>query len=210
MKRLVLAGAGHAHLETLQNIRAFVDDGIRVSVIGPAEYHYYSGMGPGMLGGSYTPEQIRFAVKQQVEEQGGCFLLDKVSGLDPRKNELFLKSGERLPYDLLSFNTGSSIRLPSVTDSEHVYPVKPIEGLAEAKKVIESLAAQRSVRVAVIGGGPAGVEVAGNVAHLLASADFPSQTQLYAGRSLLAGFVAFVQQKSRQILEKSGVSIHEG
>ena len=210
MKHLVLAGAGHAHLETLQNIRTFVDDGIRVSVIGPAEYHYYSGMGPGMLGGSYTPSQIRFAVKQQVEEQGGNFLLDKVVGLNPLENQIVLESGESLQYDLLSCNTGSSIQLPPVTASKHVYPVKPIEGLAAAKSAIESLAAARSIRVAVIGGGPAGVEIAGNVAHLLAAAGSSSQIHLYAGRRLLAGFAPFVQKKSRQILENNTVIIHEG
>ena len=69
MKHLVLAGAGHAHLETMRNIRSFVEDGVRVTVIGPAPNHYYSGMGPGMLGGFYQPAEIRFAVKKQVEAQ---------------------------------------------------------------------------------------------------------------------------------------------
>ena len=51
-KHLVLVGGGHAHMMTLANINAFVAKGHRVTVIGPSEHHYYSGMGPGMLGGT--------------------------------------------------------------------------------------------------------------------------------------------------------------
>lgn len=209
MKHLVLAGAGHAHLETMQNIRSFVDDGVHVTVIGPAENHYYSGMGPGMLGGFYQPGEIRFAVKKRVEEQGGKFLRDAVTGVDPQNKKLFLQSGASLRYDLLSFNTGSSVHLPPISASCHVYPVKPIEGLTKAKASIESLAGKHAIRVAVIGGGPAGVEIGGNVAQLLATTNYPCQTHLYAGHRLLAGFPPFVQKQTRKILEKKGVSIRE-
>jgi len=76
-KHLVLVGGGHAHMMTLANISAFVERGHRVTVIGPSEYHYYSGMGPGMLGGTYSPSDIRFATKHVVEKQGGVFVLGK-------------------------------------------------------------------------------------------------------------------------------------
>jgi len=210
MKHLVLAGAGHAHLETIQNIRSFVDDGVRVSVVGPADYHYYSGMGPGMLGGVYQPEAIRFAVRKEVEKQGGHFFRDSVAGVDPQSKKLFLKSGKILQYDLISFNTGSSIHLPSIQESRHVYPVKPIEGLAQAKTDIESLAGKQRIIVAVVGGGPAGVEIGGNVAHLLSHANYSSDVILFGGRKLLSGFPSFLRRKSRKILEKNGVTIREG
>jgi NADH dehydrogenase FAD-containing subunit len=209
MKHIVLAGAGHAHLQTIQNIRSFVDDGVRVTVVGPSEEHYYSGMGPGMLGGFYQPGEIRFAIKKQVEEQGGIFVCDVVTGVDPKSRKLFLQSGTFLQYDLLSFNTGSSVHLPPVSSSHHVYPVKPIEELAKVKATIESLASTHAIKVAVIGGGPAGVEIGGNVAHLLSDTKYASQTHLYAGHKLLAGFSPFVQRQTRLILEKKGIRIRE-
>ena len=49
-KHLVLVGGGHAHMVTLANLHQFIDKGHQVTVIGPSENHYYSGMGPGMLG----------------------------------------------------------------------------------------------------------------------------------------------------------------
>lgn len=54
-RHLVLAGGGHAHLLSLANLRHFTEQGHRVPVIAPSETHWYSGMGPGLLGGLYTP-----------------------------------------------------------------------------------------------------------------------------------------------------------
>ena len=72
-KHLVLAGGGHAHMVVLANLPTIVDQGHRVTVIGPSDHHYYSGMGPGMLGGTYRPEQVRFATRLVVEKFGGTF-----------------------------------------------------------------------------------------------------------------------------------------
>jgi NADH dehydrogenase FAD-containing subunit len=77
-KHLVLVGGGHAHMVTLENIDQFVEKGYKVTVIAPCFHHYYSGMGPGMLGNTYTPEQIRFATKEVVTRQGVIFLKDRV------------------------------------------------------------------------------------------------------------------------------------
>ncbi|MCK7471464.1 MAG: hypothetical protein MZU95_12350 [Desulfomicrobium escambiense] len=63
-RHLVLVGAGHAHLMTLKNLREFTARGHRVTVVSADAYHYYSGMGPGMLSGIYRPQDIRFHVKR--------------------------------------------------------------------------------------------------------------------------------------------------
>ena len=209
-KHLVLAGGGHAHMVTMANIHAICDLGHQVTVIGPSDYHYYSGMGPGMLGSGYEPEDIRFATRKGVEEQGGIFIRDSIVGVDPGRRELYLESGKSVHYDVVSFNTGSHVDIPTIEGSrERIYTVKPIERLYQARTEIESLARQQGVTVAVVGGGPAGVEVAGNVAQLLRRSSFSSKVILFAGHSLLARFPKGVREKSRRILRKSGVSIEE-
>ena len=55
-KKLVVAGGGHAHMMLLARIDDFVNKGCEVPVVGPAEHHSYSGMGPGLLGGTYRPD----------------------------------------------------------------------------------------------------------------------------------------------------------
>lgn len=209
-KHLILAGAGHAHMVTMANIHTLTDLGHQVTVIGPSDHHYYSGMGPGMLGGGYEPEEIRFAVKQNVENLGATFIQDSVEGIDPVGRELRLTSGKTLHYDVISFNTGSHVDIPPISGSrDTIYTVKPIERLFQARQEIAARAANSKVHVAVIGGGPAGTEVAGNVAQLLSTSSTSSTVTLYGGRKLLSRFPEPVRAKSRAILEKSGVSIEE-
>ena len=84
-KHLVLVGGGHAHMVTLANLNDFIEKGHRVTVIGPSAYYYYSGLGPGMLGKMYPPEDIRFATQYGVEKHGGAFILGKVARVDPEE-----------------------------------------------------------------------------------------------------------------------------
>ena len=82
-KTLILVGGGHAHMETLAHLEKFVQKGFQVTVVGPSTHHYYSGMGPGMLGKTYTPKEICFATKDVVEKKGGTFIKDKGTRIDP-------------------------------------------------------------------------------------------------------------------------------
>ncbi len=211
MKRhLVLAGAGHAHMMTMAGIADIIRLGARVTVIGPSPYHYYSGMGPGMLGRGYEADDIRFAVRRTVEAQGAEFVLDSVVSMDPGGRELQLLSGRRIQYDLLSLNTGSQVKLPAISgDASRIFPVKPIEGLLYARTEIESLQKKQPVTVAVVGGGPAAVEVAGNVAQLLKGAVYPVSVILHTGRGLLTRFPEAVRRKSVAILKNNGVIVRE-
>jgi NADH dehydrogenase FAD-containing subunit len=63
-----------------------------------------SGMGPGMLGKTYAPDDIRFFTQQAVEKQGGDFILGKAARIDPEQKKLILESGETIPYDCLLLN----------------------------------------------------------------------------------------------------------
>jgi len=108
-KHLVLVGGGHAHMVTLANLRLFIEKGHKVTVVGPSPYHHYSGMGPGMLGRIYTPDDIRFSTQHVVKKQGGTFILGKAVRVDPKGKKLILESGETVPYYVLSFNVGSYV-----------------------------------------------------------------------------------------------------
>ncbi len=134
-KHLVLIGGGHAHLMTLENVGEFVEKGFKVTVIGPSFYHYYSGMGPGMLGGTYSPDDIRFATRDVVEKQGGIFVKDKVDRIDPDKKEIYTQTGNTFSYDVLSFNAGSYVPMQKAPEnSNNIYLVKPIEKDMEERK----------------------------------------------------------------------------
>jgi len=168
---LVLLGGGHAHMVTLANLDQFVEKGHRVTVVGPSDYHYYSGMGPGMLSGTYTPDQIRFATKHVVEKKGGKFIRGRAVKIDPEKRVVLLESGATISYDLLSCNAGSYVPSASINgDFKDIFSVKPIETLIDAqKRVFEKLSQNRLKKIAIVGGGPSSAEIAGNVWQLAMS-----------------------------------------
>jgi len=97
-KHLILAGCGHAHLNTLMNIRHLANKGHRVSVIGSSPYHYYSGMGPGMLGSNSRPQEIKFNIQKAALERGASFILDRVTEIDA--------DGRKLEADIALFALG--------------------------------------------------------------------------------------------------------
>ncbi|MCF8031621.1 MAG: FAD-dependent oxidoreductase [Desulfarculaceae bacterium] len=210
-QRLVLAGAGHAHMMVLQNLAEFVEQGAEVTVIGPGPRHYYSGMGPGMLGGTYEPQDISFPVQAMVERAGGTFLLDKMTGLDPEARQVHTQDHGPVPYDLLSCNTGSAIPDQTVENQARIYRVKPIENLLEARQRIAEMAATRRMEIGVVGGGPAALEVAGNAWALARMHNGQGATvRVYAGSRFLKRAPSGVAGRARKVFARRGIEVIEG
>lgn len=213
MGHLVLIGAGHAHLMALEAIPEMVARGHEVTCIGPSGRHYYSGMGPGVLGGLYDPVEISFPVAQMVRERGGRFVRASAVRIDAARRGVLLGNGESIPYDVLSLNAGSGVPLPHGQSAlpPDVWTVKPIERLAEARARLAELARERGrVTVLVVGGGPAGVEVAGNVLAGLSRAGGRPMVTLAAGGKLLGRFSSRIRSLAMRSLAKRGISVVEG
>jgi NADH dehydrogenase FAD-containing subunit len=208
-KHLVLAGAGHAHVVILTRLAEIIAKGHKVTVIGPGEHHYYSGMGPGMLGGTYTPESIGFPVKSMVEKAGGVFLVDKVKGADPNTREVLLESGKRIGYDVVSFNTGSAIPDEIVDPSaQGIYRVKPIENLYMARQRILETSSKHQLRIGVVGGGPGALEVAGNAwAAARENGGKGASVRIYAGRHFMHKAPSGVESRARAVFNRRGIEI---
>jgi NADH dehydrogenase FAD-containing subunit len=202
-------GGGHAHLVTLANIHRFIEKGVEVSVIGPSEYHYYSGMGPGMLGRFYSPREIRFATKHAVEKQGGRFILDKAVKIDPQKKSVHLETGREIGYDVVSFNVGSFVRSPEINEGlTSIYPVKPIEKLLDARTEIETLVSEGETTIGIIGGGPSATEIAGNVRQLAEEMGrYPVKVLVFSGKSFMGNFSSGIQKRVIKSLVRRNVQI---
>ncbi|MDY6950735.1 MAG: FAD-dependent oxidoreductase [Thermodesulfobacteriota bacterium] len=210
-KHLVLVGGGHAHMVTLANLHRFIERGHKVTVIGPSPYHFYSGMGPGMLSNRYAPKQIRFATRHVVEKQGGVFVLGRAVGVDGGKKTLHLQSGDTITYDVVSFNVGSYVPRTIVTDgADNVFAVKPIEKLIDFQKRILDLASQKETTVGIIGGGPAAAEVAGNLWRLARDhGRYRVKIQVFSGESFMARFPEGIRKRAIRSLTRRGIEIVE-
>lgn len=211
-KRLVLVGGGHAHMMTLARLHEFVERGHEVTVIGPSAHHYYSGMGPGMLGGTYAPEEIRFATRLVVEKQGGRFIEDRVTAIEPEARRIRLSSGDTIPYDVVSFNAGSHVpRVPGAAESAPgVFTVKPIERLMQARMQLVERMAAGPLRVAIVGGGPSSAEIAGNIWQLARQRNSGHvEITIFAGGGFMKRTPDAVRRRIHRVLTRRGIRILE-
>lgn len=209
MGRLVLIGGGHAHAGVLFHIGGMVKRGHEVVLVNPTPQHYYSGMGPGVLGGAYTPEQIRFPVKDMVLARGGRFVEDRLESVDANERVVTLASGDTLSYDVLSFNAGSVIPRPRETQADgDVYTVKPIQNLWIGRERIEKLLQDGPVRVAVVGGGAAALEVAGN-ARVVERAGRTPDVRVFAGSKFLRKVPSRIRDMAVKDFARRGIEVLE-
>jgi NADH dehydrogenase FAD-containing subunit len=189
-KDLVLVGGGHAHLTVLKHLDRFTRNGCRATVISRSAYHYYSGMGPGMLSGIYAPGEIRFHVRKMTEDRGGRFIEDGVVRVDPRERIVYPERSAPVAFDVVSFNTGSSVAFdtPWAPQIRSVFPVKPIENLLAAREAVRRRLKGGPMTLCVAGGGPAGIELSANLRSLIRKEGGQARIVLLAGSRLLSHF----------------------
>ena len=126
MKRVLLIGAGHAHLVALRSLAQSPLYGARVALVSPHAAQVYSGMLPGILAGHYRRAEAEVDVAGLAERGYVEFVPGRVQAFDPHSRSVTLESGESSGYDLLSINAGSLIDA-SLPGAELAIPVKPYE-----------------------------------------------------------------------------------
>ena len=207
-KKIVLAGGGHAHLETIAQLDKFLQKNYSVTVISPDKYHYYSGMAPGFLGEIYHEEDIRFDIQSMVEQKGCIFLNASLDYIDPQSKTIFMTDKKTINYDVISFNTGSIIKSIPVKDSSNIYYVKPITNFISLKNKIIGLSNDKSINISVIGGGAAGVEISTNIRALQKkTCKNDVFIHLFTGPSLLSGFNKKMQLIATKLLKQKQINI---
>jgi NADH dehydrogenase FAD-containing subunit len=210
-KHLVLVGGGHAHMTVLTNFHKYVERGHGVTLIGPSPYHYYSGMGPGLLSGIYRPQEVRFHVKKMAEDRGASFIQDTVTRIDPDRRVLILKSGNEVQYDVVSFNTGSYV--PTDSDAvrgENIFTVKPIENLMKVRKMLKAGLSTKTLRLLIVGGGAAALELTGNLWRLVHSLGTTASITVLGGHHFLSSLPQKAQRYARKSLVTRNIDIVEG
>lgn len=165
--RLLLVGAGHGHLHLLVRAERLRVAGYAVTFVDPGDF-WYSGLAPAVLGGSFDDEAGRVDIAQLCARNGVHFIRAKMAGLVQGGWEIRLSDGTCVPFDILSLNVGSQVQLPfPVNAPDRLFTAKPIARLRGLKTALFAKWDQgKAARVAVIGGGASGCELACNVAGL--------------------------------------------
>ena len=178
-RQIVAVGAGHAHLHLAKHAAMLAQRGIGLTLIDPGLF-WYSGLATGMLGGQYTVEQDTLD-PQPLAEPSGRFIRARVVSVDLPRRVVELDDGQRVPFDRLSFNVGSEVTAHGIDGIEHAWTVKPMPNLARLREHLEQrLTPGHPLRIAVVGSGATGCEIAANLLDLARRRSGTVQLQLFA------------------------------
>ena len=200
---IVLLGAGHAHVEVLRRFAIRPEPGVRLTLIGREPQTPYSGMLPGLIRGDYSHQAAHIDLAPLAAMAGARLILAEATGLDPDSRGITVRGRPEIAFDLLSIDVGGAPVVPAASG----IGVKPIGSFLDRLHRLEAELLP-GARIAVVGGGPGGVELALALAvrfaghfRLLLVSDTPEP---------LALAPATARRAVRQALVEAGVELVSG
>lgn len=216
MKQLLLAGAGHAHLHVLKALAERQWPGVEVTLISPYARQIYSGMLPGWMAGHYRLDQCAAALEPLLKAAGVRFIEDSVSGVNAAQRTVQTRqSGEfTFAYTALSLDTGALVDDSALAATgANLLAIRPIERFIVGwTRQLDRFRQQGEARLAVVGGGAAGVELALAARYRLASelGDSRVRVTLIAGSGLLPGHGPSIVKRVAKALAQHRIDVVSG
>lgn len=227
---VVVIGAGFAGLEVAKGLgRA----GIETTVIDRHNHHLFQPLlyqvATAALSATDIAEPIRKVLRRQKSVR---VLFGEVAGIDTKAREVVMTCGHRLGYRYLVLASGAghgyfgrdewaqwAPGLKTIEDARHIRS-QLLLTFERAERTADPAERQRLLSIAIVGGGPTGVELAGAIAELsrfTLARDFRSikpeatrVTLVEAGPRLLSGFSEGASAFARARLERLGVHVRTG
>jgi selenide, water dikinase len=197
---IVLLGAGHAHVEVLRRFAMRPEPGVRLTLIGREPETPYTGMLPGLIRNDYTHQEAHIDLAPLAALAKARLILAEATAFDPNARTITIPGRPEIPFDLLSIDVGG---IPAAPPGAGI-PVKPIGGFLDRLRRLES-DLPADARIAVVGGGPGGVELA-----LALAVRFAGRFRLVlisATPEPLAVAPAAARRAVRQALVEAGVEL---
>jgi pyridine nucleotide-disulfide oxidoreductase family protein len=205
VKDLVLIGGGHSHAIVLKMFGIKPLPSVRLTLISDVLYAPYSGMLPGHVAGFYDYDECHIDLRSLAEFAGCQILVDRAIAIDFNKNLVICQTRPPVNFDVLSVDIGSTPAALSVPGAaECAIPAKPVpEFLASWNQLISARQNNREkpVRIAIVGGGAGGVELALNMQSHLAN-------QEGSGSGFFNGCNGWILKKRGKFEQEEGLEIH--
>jgi selenide, water dikinase len=130
-------------------------------VIDPSPTVAYSGMLPGFVAGHYSHDDLSIDLVRLARFAGARLVNAPATGIDLTARTIAVPGRPPIAYDAASIDIGITSDMPAIPGfADHAVPVKPLTPFARAWEALE-----KTIPVAVIGGGVAGAEIAMAMAH---------------------------------------------
>ncbi len=205
MKDLVLIGGGHSHAIVLKMFGIKPLPGVRLTLISDVVHAPYSGMLPGHVAGFYDYDECHIDLRSLAQFAGCQILVDRAIAIDFNKNLVICQTLAPINFDVLSVDIGSTPATLSVPGAaEYAIPAKPVpEFLASWNQLISAKQnyPEKPVRIAIVGGGAGGVELALNMQSRLAKEEG-------FGSEQCTGYNGWILKERGKFKQEEGLEIH--
>lgn len=216
MKRLILIGGGHSHVEVLRRFGMNPPPDTELVLVSPHADTPYSGMLPGWIAGHYSRAQCHIDLAALCRRSNFRLILTRCIGINPEAGLVFCENGAGLNFDRVSIDTGGrspAFDTPGALD--HALAVKPVENfVARWEAVCESATGKGAPdHVAMVGAGAAGVEVLLAMQHRLRHLAPENKVRFVLVSDtpeILPAHPVSVQRKFNAVLRQRGVSVELG
>lgn len=221
IQKLLLLGAGHAHVQVLARLAQQRPADLDVTVLTPYPFQTYSGMVPGLVAGRYTAPQCQIPLEPLFKAAGARWVQGRVTALDAAAQTVQVapaggnkSAPDHLPYHRLSIDTGAIIdrhlleaSMPGAAARALI--VRPIEAFAALWPQVLDLAQKQAVSLAVIGAGAAGLELVFAAEQRLRGAcpAGASFTLITGGDEPAASYPEGVRQRVLRQLKRRGITV---
>jgi NADH dehydrogenase len=228
-RRVVIVGGGFGGLTAARELRrADVD----VTLVNSTSHHLFQPLLYQLAGGALSSGEIAGPIRGAVKNAPNVsVLMASATGVDVENRQVMLDRGQRLPYDTLIASAGAetsyfgndqwrevSYGLKTLNDAlelrNHIYAC-----FEEAERTDDEVERERWLTFVVIGGGPTGVELAGELAimarHTMRgyfTRVEPSQAKIIlldAGDRVAAAFSEKLSDYVAKALGSLGVTVRE-
>ncbi|SFR31619.1 pyridine nucleotide-disulfide oxidoreductase family protein [Yoonia tamlensis] len=205
-KNIVLIGGGHCHALVLRLWGMNPLPDTRITVINPGPTAPYSGMLPGFVAGHYARAELDIDLVKLAKFAGAELIDGAAIAIDRGAQTVAISGQTPITYDVCSVDIGITSEMPQMSGfSEHGTPAKPLG--AFASRWDQYRATAQAPKIAVIGGGVAGAELAMAMAHALA--DLSPKVTLIDRSNVLTALGDTARRKMRAALAAQGVTILE-
>lgn len=221
IKDLVLIGGGHSHVAVLKKFGMKPIAGLQITLITRDVHTPYSGMLPGYIAGHYTYDESHIDLRPLARFAGARLIHASATFLELENKQVICGDRPAINYDVLSINTGSTpshIEVPG--SKQHALAVKPINQFLQGWDALMQSVLEHDgdFKVAVVGAGAGGVEVAlatqFHLQQLLSEHSITTEKlrfDLIAGNgSVLPTHNASVQRRFKRVLFERKVTVHKG